>query len=91
MCRTSIYVLFRNVYISGAKHNRTLKFSMQTCLTHINIIFELFEYYHASVILDNEDVLYLEDGNVCRPVLKNNTAPMFFSQKAFPNSITPFV
>ena len=29
------------------------------------------------MILDYVDVLYLEDGNGCRPVLKNNTATMF--------------
>ena len=47
---------------------------MQTYLTHATII---LEYCHASVILDNVDVLYLEDGNVCRPVLKNNTTTIF--------------
>ena len=51
---------------------------MQSYLTHINII---FEYFQASVIIDNVDVLYLEEGNVYRLVLKNNTATMFFSQK----------
>ena len=35
-----------------------LKFSMQTHVTHINTI---SEYYHASMNLDNVDVLYLED------------------------------
>ena len=35
-----------------------LKFSMQTHLTHINII---FEYCHASMSLDNVNVLYLEE------------------------------
>ena len=41
-----------------AEHSR--KFSMQTYLTDINII--LFYYYHASLILDNLECLYLEDG-----------------------------
>ena len=34
---------------------------MQTHLTHINTI---FEYWHSSVILNNVDVSYLEDGNI---------------------------
>ena len=55
------------VCISGTEHSRRLKFSIQTYLTHINII---FEYCHGSVIL------YLKDGYVCRPVLKRTT--MFF-------------
>ena len=50
------------VYISGTEHNWKLKFSMQTHLTHIN---NIFDYY-----LNNVDVLYLEDGNAYRPVLK---------------------
>ena len=66
--------------ISGTTHSRKLKFSVQTYLIHISII---IEYCHASVILDNADVLHLEDGNVCRPVLKNNTATMFFLKKSF--------
>ena len=54
---------------------------MQTHLTNINII---FEYCHASVILNNLNVLYLEDGNVYRPVRKKNyTATMFFLKKTF--------
>ena len=63
MRRLSPYLLMGEVYISDTEHrpSRKLKFSMQTYLTHINII---FEYCHASVILDNVDVLYLEDGNV---------------------------
>ena len=48
-----------NLYISGTEHKRTLKFSRQTHLTHANTI---FEYCHASVILRNIDVFYLEDG-----------------------------
>ena len=35
------------------------------------------------MILDYVDILYLEDGNGCRPVLKNNTATMFFLKKPF--------
>ena len=31
--------------------------------------------------LDNVDVLYLDDKNVCRPFLKNRTTIIFFSQK----------
>ena len=41
----------------------------------------LFEYCHASVKLYNVDVLYLEYGNVYRPVLKNKTATMLFPKK----------
>ena len=58
----------RYIIISGREHSRKLKFSMQSYLTHINII---FEYCQASVIIDNVDVLYLEDRNVyTRLVLK---------------------
>ena len=32
------------------------------------------------MILDNVNVLYLEDGNVCMAVGKNKTATVFFSQ-----------
>ena len=80
MCRASPYVLWGDVNISFTEHNSKLKFSMQTYLTHINII---SEYCHALLILDNVGVLYLENWNVCSPVLKNNTAAMFFSQKTF--------
>ena len=62
------------VYILGTEHDLELKFSMQTNLTDINTI---FEYCHASVNLNNVYVLYLEYGNVYRPVLN------FLSQKAF--------
>ena len=61
------------VCMSGAEHSWKLKFIMQTYLTHVNII---LEYCHASVVLENVDVLYLEDGNVCRLVLKNSTTTM---------------
>ena len=44
-----------------------LEFKMLTHLTHIKTT---FEYYHASMILGNEGVLYLEDRNVYRLVLK---------------------
>ena len=45
----------------------------------------MFEYCHASVIWDNIDVLYLEDGMYYRPFLKKNqTANLcFFSEKPF--------
>ena len=76
MCRASPYVLLGNVYISGTEHSKKLKFSTLTYLTNATII---FEYCHASVVLDNVDILYLEDGNVCRPVLKNNTTTMFYN------------
>ena len=46
---------------------------MQTYLTHINTT---FKYCHASVILDNVDVLYAEGGDEYRPVLKGtHTVP----------------
>ena len=61
--------------------SRKLKFSMQTYLTHNYKNYGLFEYCHASVILDNVDVLYIED--VCRPLLKNDSTTMFFSKKSF--------
>ena len=57
-----------------------LKFNMLTHLTHINTI---FEYYHASIVLGNEDVLYLEDGNVYRLVLKNKTTTFFLLKNLF--------
>ena len=57
-----------------------LKFNMLTHLTHRNTI---FEYDHASMILGNEGVLYLEDGDVYRLILKNKTATMFFLKKTF--------
>ena len=62
------------VYILGTEHDLELKFSMQTNLTDINTI---FEYCHASVNLNSVYVLYLEYGNVYRPV------PNFLSQKGF--------
>ena len=77
------------VYISGTEQKLKLKFSMQTYLTHLNSI---FEYYHASVNLDREYVLHLEDENVYRPVLKNKTATMCFCQKNFSSfgSLLPY-
>ena len=51
--------------------------------THPTDINALFEYCHASLNLDNVDVLYFEYGNVYRPVLKNKTATMFCLQKRF--------
>ena len=71
-CRASPCVEFEDV--SGAEHNWKLKFRMQTHLADINTI---FEYYHASVNLDNVDVLYLEYEHVKRHVLKNKTATIF--------------
>ena len=68
-CRqTSPYVQWV-MYIS-TEHNSQLKFSIQTHVTHINTI---SEYFHASLVLDSVDVLYLEDGTVyrSRSVLKN--------------------
>ena len=55
MCRASSVGVAVYFSISGTEHNRKLKFSRQTYLTHINTI---FEYCHASVILGNVDVLY---------------------------------
>ena len=43
----------------------------------------LFECCHASVNLDNIDVLYLEDGNVYRPIRKNKLQLCFFSKNLF--------
>ena len=48
-----------------------MKFSIKTNLINIKTI---FEYCHASVNSGNVDVLYLEDRNVCRPILKNKIA-----------------
>ena len=39
------------------------------------------------MILDYVDVLYLKDGNECRPVLKYNTATMFFLKETFSSLI----
>ena len=81
MFRANPYIVVDNVYFS---ESRKFKFSMQTYLTHVNII---FEYSHTEMILNCVDVLYLEDWNryTCGPVLKNNTATVtiFFSQKPF--------
>ena len=55
MCRAGSYVQLRMYIISDTEHNLKLKFSMETYLTHIITI---FEYYHASVILGNVDILY---------------------------------
>ena len=52
-------------------------------LTHLTHIDTIFEYYHDSMILGNEDVLYLEDGNVYRLVLKTKPQLCFFSKKLF--------
>ena len=56
-------------YISGIEHTKKFIFSKQTYLAHMNTI--ISEYCHASLILSNVDVLYLEDGNVYRPAVKN--------------------
>ena len=42
-----------------------------------------FGFCHASVNLDNVDLLYLEDLNVHKPVLENKTATVFFLKKPF--------
>ena len=55
------------VSVSALEHCRQMKFRMQFHLTLINTIFKIC---HASVDLDNVDVLYLENGNVDRSVLK---------------------
>ena len=60
-----------DVIISGTQQNIKLKFSLLTYLTHIN------------TILDDIDVLYLEDRNEHRLLLKNKTATMFFLKKTF--------
>ena len=43
----------------------------------------IFAYCHASVKLDNVDILYLENRNLFRPILKNKTATMFSLKKPF--------
>ena len=43
----------------------------------------IFEYCHASVFLDNVEILYLEDGSVYNSVLKNKTITTFFKKKTF--------
>ena len=70
----------KHVIISGTEHNRKLKFSMQTLLTHVNTI---TEYCHASVNLDYVDVLYLQDWDVYiyRPFLRNQTTTTFCLKK----------
>ena len=67
------------IHRTGIERNRKLKFSMQTHLTHINTI---FKYFHAPVILDIVDVLYLEGKNV----LKNKIATVVFMKKLFYSS-----
>ena len=51
----------------------------------------IFEYCHTSVILDNVDILYLEDENVYRPVLKNKIATMILLKKPFLANCSVFV
>ena len=46
-------------------------------------MYTVFEYCHASVVLDNVDVLYLEDKNVYRSVLKKKLQLCFFLKKLF--------
>ena len=45
--------------------------------------FIIFAYCHASMNLDDVDVLYVENGNAYKPVLKNKTTTMFFLKKPF--------
>ena len=40
----------------------------------------MFKSYHASVILDNVDILYLKDQNVGQ-VFENKTSTIFFLKK----------
>ena len=40
MGRANPFVLLGDVYFSGTEYSRMLKFSMQTLVTHKNIIFE---------------------------------------------------
>ena len=47
-CRANIYVQWGDIYISDIEHNRKIKLSVYTHLTHINTI---SEYCHASVII----------------------------------------
>ena len=61
------------MYNSGSEHNCKLKISMQT-----RWYFDTLVYCH-----NNVNVLYSEDGNVYRPILKYKTATMFFFSKAF--------
>ena len=56
-----------------------MKFSIQTHLTHINTI---LEYCHASVIIDNADILYLKDWNV-QSGSEKNPQLCFFLKKPF--------
>ena len=49
MGRANPFVLLGDVYFSGTEYSRMLKFSMQTLVTHKNII---FEYCHDSMMLD---------------------------------------
>ena len=80
MCRASPYVQSGGcIHRTCIECNRKLKFSMQTHLTHINTI---FKYFHAPVILDIVDVLYLEGKNV----LKNKIATVVFMKKLFYSS-----
>ena len=77
MCRANPYVQW-GMYISGTQHQLKLKFSIQTNLAHKNTT---FEYCHGLMNLGYVDVLFLENENVCRPVLKNITATMLFQSK----------
>ena len=65
--RASPYIQLGMACISSREYNWKLKFSMQTQLTHENTTLEC---WCGSVNLDNVNGLYLENGNVYRPVLK---------------------
>ena len=76
----NIFVFEVGVSSSTLQHCRKKKFRMQLHLTLINTI---FKYCHASVNSDNVDFLYLENGNVDRPVLNNKPQLCFFSKNLF--------
>ena len=79
-CREGLYFQW-GMYTLGTQDNLKLKFSnMQIYLTITNAI---FEYCPASLNLKKLDVLYLEDGDVYRPVLNIKTATLFLLQKPF--------
>ena len=58
-----------------------LVFQVQNINVSWNSVLNIIsEYCHASAILDNVYALYLEDGNICSPVLKNKSQLCFYSK-----------
>ena len=73
--------------ISALEHCRKINFIIHYTASSVTNR-QYIKCCHASVNLDNVDVLYLENWNVDRPVLKNITATIFYLKKPFLVNIT---